>query len=72
MADSLDEGLDALARTGVDARGAEQLSEELRLLGHRHADSLPESAGEVYRIVSATLAPAVASSVTRHLLEGAG
>jgi len=71
MVDSLEDGLDALARTGVDRKGAEQLGEELHTLGRRYADSLPESAGDVYRLVATRVSPGLANVVTRHLLEGA-
>ena len=70
LADSLDDGLDTLARTGVDARGVASLAEDLRALGRRV--TLPPDSASTYRAVAAKLPAGVAAAVTKHLLEGSG
>ncbi|MDO8987474.1 MAG: hypothetical protein Q7V14_04540 [Coriobacteriia bacterium] len=72
MADTLEDSLDLLKRMEIDAKSAEQLAEELHRAGERFSNGLPESAGDVYRMVATIVPPATASVVTRLLLEGAG
>ncbi|MHB9004334.1 MAG: hypothetical protein ACYC6C_09785 [Coriobacteriia bacterium] len=72
MANSLDDVLDALRRTGVDAKGVERIAEEIRNAGRRFASQLPEESGAAYRFVAGRVAPATAAGVTGYLLEGAG
>ena len=70
LSDSLAEGLDTIARSGIDARGTELLAEELRGLGRRFAAELPEGSGATYNLVMKTLSPSVANVATKYLLEG--
>jgi len=72
MAASLDDALDTLSRVGVTARDVDTLAEELRLLGRRFSAELPTASGDAYSRVAAKVAPALAASTTRYLLEGAG
>ncbi len=73
MSDSLDDALDTLRRTGVDARGASALAEELRAVGRRFAPELAKDPGALYRQVVAVLpSGGLAPVVTRLLLEGVG
>ncbi len=73
LADSLDEALQTISRTGVDSRGVTNLAEELRAVGRRFSASLPAESGAVYNlVVSALPTGGLAPAVTRYLLEGAG
>lgn len=71
MANNLDDVLDAMRRTAVDAKGVERIAEEIRSAGRRFSSQLPEESGAAYRYVVAKVPPATASNVTRYLLEGA-
>lgn len=71
MANNLDDVLDAMRRTAVDAKGVERIAEEIRSAGRRFASQLPEESGAAYRFVVEKVPPACASNVTRYLLEGA-
>ncbi|PKQ29784.1 MAG: hypothetical protein CVT60_03550 [Actinobacteria bacterium HGW-Actinobacteria-10] len=72
MANSLDDVLDALRRTDVDAKSVERIAEEIRHAGRRFGSQLPEESGAAYRLVMGRVGPAIASDITRYLLEGAG
>lgn len=72
LADSIDDALDVLARTRVDARGARSMATDLRTVGGRFAESLPPDTAAVYRLVASKLDAPVAAEVTGLLLEGAG
>lgn len=71
LADSLQDALDVLARTSVDARSVERLADLLTGVGRRFSADVPQEPGAAYRLVAAQLSPAVAAVVTRFLMEGA-
>ena len=72
MADSLEDALDTLRRTGLDAGSVPKLAEELRTVGRRFSASMPDGSGAVYSLVVTALPTGgLAPVVTRYLLEGA-
>lgn len=70
LADSLEAALDVLARETSAVRDLGPLSDAIRSAGSRFWHQLPEKDGEVYQLVREHVPPAVASEVTRFLLEG--
>lgn len=72
LADTLDAALDVLAREEPTPRDIPRLTDAIRGVGLRFWHQMPEKDSEVYNLVRAHVAPALAAEVTRLLLEGGG